>query len=100
MPRASREQEELELAPADTQLLRAKAVHAEEQQQLQLQSLPDKMRGPPSEPESAIGEQELFRHRFLVSQDFCIRMPLDALSLLVTILELKRHRCVLELRFG
>ena len=36
----------------------------------------------PSAGAAQAGEQTLFRHRFLVNQDFCIRMPLDAQSLL------------------
>lgn len=37
---------------------------------------------PPGEQPSVAGEQELFRHRFLVSSDLCIRLPIEASTLL------------------
>jgi len=55
------------------------------QQELELQSLSARFAraAASSEPEpTAAGEQELFRHRFLVSSDLCIRLPLEAATLM------------------
>ena len=55
----------------------------QQQEEVDLESLSSRFtRAVSALPETPAGEIELFRHRFLVSSDLCIRLPIEAATLL------------------